>query len=190
MLPLGVSIGLTVRMGSVIGINPQKARRIATCCMAFTSLLGAIIAGMLHFFRYEITGFFTDNDKAIELALGIWPSLSYFVFLSYIMAISGAILRALGMQWRAAAIISTTLYGVTMPSVLYFAVFQQGGLLAQWNVLGACYTLLQLVLAMGYLVVDWDQHAIQVRASIAHMATGPTPDKSDRTAGETTPLLM
>ena len=190
MLPLGVGIGLSVRMGSVIGINPQKARLIAASCMAFIALIGAIIAVMLHFFRYEIIGSFTNDDTATELALGIWPTLSYYEFLIYIMGISAAILRALGMQWRAAAIISTALYCVTMPSVFYFAVFQHGGLLVQWKVLGVCYTFLQVVLAMGYVLLDWDKHAIKVRESIARMATGQMPDSSDLTAGESTPLLV
>lgn len=190
MLPLGFGIGLSIRLGTIIASNPHKARLIAAGCMGFIALLGLIVSVLLQFFRHDIIALFTDDDLATQLALSIWPLLCYYMFLIYIMGVSLAIYRALGMQWRAGAIISTSLFGVTMPLVLYFAVYRQGGLLVQWRVLAICYTFLQVALALGYLCLDWDKHAVTVRLSIARMATGPMNEVINAIASESTPLVV
>lgn len=182
MLPLGVSIGLAVRMGNVIGLDPRKARFLAAGCMAFMMVVGALVSLLLYVLRLRVIRLFTQDEGVTQLALGIWPCLCYYMFLIYIFGISLAILRSLGMQWRAAGIITTLLYGLTLPSVCYFAIYRRGGLLAQWRVLPVCYTILQIALAMGYVLLDWDQYALKIRESIARMA-------SERPHGEETPLL-
>eukprot|EP00522_Entomoneis_paludosa_P004707 CAMPEP_0172470908 /NCGR_PEP_ID=MMETSP1065-20121228/67534_1 /TAXON_ID=265537 /ORGANISM="Amphiprora paludosa, Strain CCMP125" /LENGTH=505 /DNA_ID=CAMNT_0013228977 /DNA_START=52 /DNA_END=1569 /DNA_ORIENTATION=+ len=187
MLPLGISIGLAVRMGNVIGESPRKAQKMAAWTMLLTTVVGAGVAFFLYYFRFEVIGLFTKDEEVVHLALDIWPSLSYYMFLIYIMGISLAILRALGMQWRAAAIISASLYGMTLPAVIYFAIYRGGGLAAQWMVLPLCYTVLQIALAMGYVCLDWNRHAKRIRESIARMA-GNIPGVVGG-AGEETPLL-
>ncbi|KAL7563207.1 hypothetical protein ACA910_014481 [Epithemia clementina (nom. ined.)] len=190
MLPLGVGIGLAIRMGTIIGLNPTKARMIAAGCMGFITVAGAFVSTCMHFYRNEIIALFTEDDLAKQLALSIWPLLCYYMFLIYIMGISVAILRALGMQWRAAGIISTSLFCCTLPLVLCFAVYRHGGLVIQWRVLAFCYTFLQIVLALGYLLVDWDKHAIKVRESIARMAVGKMKVITDAMPSEITPLVV
>lgn len=99
----------------------------------------------------------------LSMALDIWPSVCLFVFFDYIICISISIYLALGMQWRAAFIIAFMLYGCAVPSVIYFASWKHGGLHAQWHVLPACYALMQLALASGYIRVDWKQHSNKIR---------------------------
>ena len=186
MLPLGLSIGLSVRMGNVIATSPEKAKIMAGWCMAFVATLGSVISFTLYQERMQVIHMFTTDHDVIRLASEIWPFLCYYVFLIYIMGISLAILRALGMQWRAAGIISASLYGITLPAVAYFAIYCGGGLLALWKVLPSCYTILQVALAMGYLVLDWQSYSRRVRESIARMAAN-----SLRTVPqEETPLLV
>lgn len=183
MLPLGISIGLAVRMGNVIADDPKRAQKMASWCMILMASVGATIAILLYIFRTEVIGLFTKDDVVLQLALAIWPSLSYYMFLIYIMGISLAILRALGLQWRAAAIISGSLYGVTLPAVAYFAVYQGGGLEVQWKVLPVCYTALQIALALGYVLMDWNQHSKSIKDSIRRLAVDPP------AGGEEAPLL-
>lgn len=100
------------------------------------------------------------------MALAIWKPLCVYIFLIYIMGTSIAILRALGMQWRAAAIISAALYLCTLPLVLYFAFWQRGGLVAQWKILPFCYFFMQIALACGYSCMDWEGHAVKIRLQL------------------------
>ena len=163
MIPLGILIGLTVRMGHIIAEHPQKAKLLATYVMAFTAAMGVAAAAALYAFRHWIIRWFTNDPAVVEGALAIWSNLCYYIVLLYIFGISQAILRALGMQWRLAAIISVCLYGVTLPAVVYFAMVRGGGLPALWTVLPICYAFMQVALAMGYVTVDWTAHAAMIR---------------------------
>jgi MATE family multidrug resistance protein len=61
MLALGVSIGLSVRMGHVIANEPRRAKLMAAYCMGFMVMLGAAVGFALHFFRYEVILLFTKD---------------------------------------------------------------------------------------------------------------------------------
>jgi Na+-driven multidrug efflux pump len=166
MLPLGVSVGLAVKMGHVIGKSPSRAKLMAGGCMVFTAGLGVLVSLLLHLFRFQVIGAFTNDEDVLEMALAIWPELCYYLFLIYIFAINVATLRALGLQWRAASIIMVTLYCCTLPAVIYFAVVRGGGLIAQWKVLPVCYSFMQIALAMGYMFLNWNDHAKKIRHSL------------------------
>lgn len=162
MLPLGISVGLAVKMGHVIAKSPTRAKLMVGGCMAFTAVLGAIVSLLLHLFRFQVIGAFTNDKDVLEMALAIWPELCYYLFLIYIFGIHVAILRALDMQWRAATIIMVTLYCFTLPAVIYFAIVQGGGLIAQWKVLPVCYTFMQIALAAGYVFLNWNDYAKKI----------------------------
>lgn len=185
MIPLGILIGLTVRMGHVIVENPKHAKQMACWCMGLTAGIGAVVATLLHVFRYQIIATFTSDEEVIEGASDIWGHLCYYIFLLYIFGISQAILRALGMQWRMAAIISGFLYFFTLPAVVYFAVIRGGGLDALWTVLPIFYTILQGLLALGYVMVDWERHACTIREGIRRSAA----EAKGLQSNETTLLL-
>ena len=104
------------------------------------------------------------------MALQIWHAVCTYIFLMYIMMINFAIYRALGMQWRGAAVISASLYGFTLPLVVYFTMVKQGGLMAQWAVLPKCYTVLNVTLVLGYSCLDWNSHAAQIKKQLQRIA--------------------
>jgi Na+-driven multidrug efflux pump len=93
MLPLGISIGLTVRMGTVIAYDAQRAKLMAGWTMLLTAALGAVISFSLHFFQLAIIQLFTNDDQVILESQAIWPMLSFYVFILFIFGINGAILR-------------------------------------------------------------------------------------------------
>jgi Na+-driven multidrug efflux pump len=93
MLPLGISIGLTVRIGTVIAYDAHRAKLMAAWTMLLTAGLAAVVSLSLHFFQLPIIGLFTKDDDVIEESLVIWPNLSYYVFILYVFGINGAILR-------------------------------------------------------------------------------------------------
>lgn len=121
------------------------------------------------------------------MALQIWSPLCFYIFLIYVMGTSIAILRALGMQWRAAGIICVTLYGFTLPIVVYFTLWRGGGLVAQWHVLPICYIFMQIALICGYTCMDWGQHAAKIRMTLAKTAEDPLHHEF---LSEETPLVV
>lgn len=182
MVPLGILIGLTVRMGHLMADRPRHAKILAAHCMASTSGAGLVAALLLYRFRYAVIASFTNDALVVAGALVIWPNLCAYIVLLYVFGISQAILRALGLQWRLAAIISVCLYCFTLPAVVYFSMVRGGGLPALWTVLPISYCFMQVALAMGYVVVDWDAHAAVIRK-------GVLVDDTKRVAGENTLLL-
>jgi MATE family multidrug resistance protein len=93
MLPLGISIGLTVRIGTVIAYDAQRAKLMAGWTMLLTAALGAVISFSLHFFQLPIIRLFTTDDKVILESQAIWPMLSFYVFILFVFGINAAILR-------------------------------------------------------------------------------------------------
>jgi len=70
------------------------------------------------------------------------------------------------MQWQMAGIVIFSLWFVTLPLVLWFAVWQQGGLQVQWSILPAAYTGMQFLLAASYMTLDWKAKSKEIRESL------------------------
>mgnify|MGYP005680680015 CR=1 FL=1 len=156
MPTLGMSIGLTVRMGNVLAYDSAKAKLLASWCMFFTVIFGAILSCTLFLFRIEIAGLFTDDPEVISGCKEIWPKLCYYIFMLHVFGINSAILRALGLQWRMAVIIFCFIWLVTLPNVVYFAVHRGGGLSVVWTILPIFYTIMQFFLVGSYITSDWE----------------------------------
>jgi MATE family multidrug resistance protein len=157
MIPLGISIGLTVRMGNVLSHSVHKAKLMAAWCMAFTVVVGAVVSTLLYQFRIQIAMLFSNDEEVIQGCKDIWPKLCYYIFVLYIFGINSAILRALGMQWRMAAIIFTCLWVCMLPLIIIFAMHRGGGIDAVWNILPVFYTVMQVLLAASYMTADWSK---------------------------------
>jgi len=194
MLPLGIMVGLTVRIGHVIAFDPRRAKLMAAWSMGFIIVTGTLVASMLYVFRLEIILMFSTDDEVVRMSMHIFPDLCGYTFLIYIFGISSAIYRGLGMQWRLASIVTTLLYLFLLPAVVYFAMIKQGGLYKQWRLLPLFYTFMQVVLIFGFVTVDWDEHSRKIRdglrRSLLHSPSRKPRAKSDeKNASETSRLL-
>lgn len=163
MLPLGISIGLSVRMGAVIAHDPMRAKRMAAWTMVGTASVGASIALLLYVYRVAVIGLFTNQPEVFEECFVIWGRVCYYIAVLYVFGINGAILRALGMQWTMAGALGMVLWVATLPTVLWVSVYNGGGLTSQWTLLPVFYTILQLVLAYNYITFDWERRSEEIR---------------------------
>ena len=93
IIPLGLCIGLSVRMGNLLSINVHRAGRLAAWTMLMTIILGILVASALYNFRGTIMRLFTDDPSVIELCEAIWFRVCIYVFILYIFGIHTAILR-------------------------------------------------------------------------------------------------
>lgn len=189
MIPLGISIGLTVRMGNVISTDVKRAKKMAAWCMGFTVFLGALVALFLFQFRLAIAQLFTDDPEVIQGCQDIWPKLCYYMFMLHIFGINSAIHRALGLQWRMAAIIFVCLWLLTLPTIVFVAIYHEGGLDAVWSILPCFYTLMQILLALSYLTLDWHAISKQIRKKEKEHMRVEGHGENDSQADETTGLL-
>jgi Na+-driven multidrug efflux pump len=201
MLPLGIMIGLAVRMGYAISFDPHRAKLMAAYSTIFITAVGFLVTSLLYIFRLSIILLFTKDNEVVQGCLKIWPDVCWYIFLLYIFGISSAVYRGLGMQWRLAVIVTTSLYIFLLPTVIYFAVIKGGGLYMQWRLLPVFYTMMQVVLILGYVLVDWDAHSETIRIGLQrsileakgiHHTNGSSNvqnGNNDSEPVETTPLL-
>ena len=163
MIPLGIAIGLTVRMGNILAKDVQRAKQMAMWCMAFTVALASIISGLMLFLRIAIVQLFSSDPQVLQGCEEIWPKLCYFIWILYIFGIQSAILRALGMQWELAKIIFICLWCGALPVIWYYSVRENGGIDAVWSILPVMYTLMQVLLFLSYANADWHKISITIR---------------------------
>jgi len=87
---------------------------------------------------------------------------------------------ALGLQWRMAAIIVLLLWFCALPTVLWFASYQGGGLVTEWRILPVYYLVMQALLVAAYVRVDWSATAsrksLRLSTTSSTLMTEPTVD--------------
>jgi MATE family multidrug resistance protein len=194
MIPLGICIGLQVRMGTVLALDVPRAKKMAAWCMGFTTVLGAVVASVLYVMRVPIVLLFSKDEEVLQGCVDIWPKLCVYIFILYIFGINSAILRSLGMQWHMAAIIFATCWCGALPTIVYFAIYQGGGLDAVWSILPVWYTFMQVLLVLCYTVFcDWNKIGLAIRQEHVkrHSSAGVHLkfDAEAAVAHEGTPLL-
>ncbi|KAL3916216.1 MAG: hypothetical protein SGILL_005279, partial [Bacillariaceae sp.] len=123
---------------------------------------------------------FTNDEDVIRGCEMIWPRLCLYIFILHIFGINSAIVRALGMQWRMAAIIFLCLWFGALPALWYYGIHLGGGLDVAWNVLPASYGVMQVLLIASYATVDWKDLATASHPSEEH--PGLQPSDSDTLA--------
>jgi len=191
MIPLGIMVGLTVRLGHLIPYNVPRAKRVAAWCMGFTTLLGLGVSLLLHKFRVEIVMLFTSDEEVMQGCQDIWPKLCYYIFILYIFGINSAILRALGMQWQMAAIVFGCLWVGSLPALVIFAIHRGGEIDAVWSILPIFYTLMQFLLAYSYIREDWSRISEDIRNNILeNVEEAKLEDAKSEFANEETRLLQ
>ena len=167
MIPLGIGLGLAVRIGSVISMDPQRAKLMASWCLGFITTIAATVALGMFVLRFYIISLFTTDEEVILKCLAIWPKVCFYVTIIYIFGINSAIMRALALQWSMAAVMFACLWCATLPAVVYFGIRRAGGLDAEWTVLPIGYVVMQTILMITYSTANWDSISRDARESLA-----------------------
>lgn len=171
MIPLGLSIGTVVRIGQELPTNPQKAKRIAGWSLTLIFIMGCVIAILSFFYQDFVVGLFS-NDPAVSAACRqIWPFVCLHIILEYVFYLQAAIMRALAMQWRLAVCISSCLWGILLPVVLWLAVANGGGLKTLWVLCPVGYTAMNTVLRFSYAYIDWNEKSFEAQRKLQHCST-------------------
>jgi len=191
MIPLGISIGLTVRMGTVLATDVPRAKKMAAWCMGFTIIVGGIVSSVLYLLRVPIVLLFTNDPEVLQGCVDIWPKLCVYVFILYIFGINSAILRALGMQWHVAAIVFGICWFLALPTIVYFSIYRGGGLDAIWTILPFFYIVMQVLLVMCYMNCSWEDIGQGIREEHLKRQNSINKGETDaeKAVHEETPLL-
>lgn len=157
MIPLGLSIALSIRMGHIMSKSPKRAQALAAISVATTTLFGILLAAMFYYTRDFVVGRFTTNADVIAGCREIWPNVCIVLVLRFVYCINTGILRGLGMQWRMAGIVLLVLWFSCIPTLIHVGVYGGGGVVAIWTWLPYFYVALNVLLILCYVLPDWER---------------------------------
>ena len=123
MLPLGVSLGATTRVGNLIGAGvPRDAQRSAWIAIAMGASVMTLSATAFLLFRDEIPKIYTLDTTIIALATTILPIVAAFQIFDGTQAVACGVLRGMG-RTRPAAVFNLIGYWVLgLPLAWWFGV--------------------------------------------------------------------
>jgi len=155
MVPLGIGIGTSTRVGNLIGAG--RTSDIMRTCNAGFFMGGAAMlcfATIFVFGRFWLPGFYTPDRAIIELCAWILPIAASFQLFDGVQFVGAGILRGMG-RTRAAAIGNAVAYYVlALPLGAWFGLVQGYGLAGIWW--GLC---LGLAVIASFLVIWVRRHA-------------------------------
>lgn len=163
MLPLGISIGLSVRLGSILTYDVSKAKSLASYTMGLTMLISLLVCTGTYHYHVWIIKIFTNDEAVFDGCSKIWLKVCAHIFFLYILGINGGILRALGMQWHMAATIFIVLWCTALPFIIQMCIYQEGGLDLMWSLIPISYFILNVCLASCYITADWNAIGASIR---------------------------
>lgn len=164
MVPLGVSIGLTVRMGVLLPVDVQGAKKLAAYTMTIVLIIGVLISCMMYKYQESIISLFTDDEEVIAGCKIIWFRLCIYNVLLYMFCMSRGILSALGLQWRTAVTMIICLWFIAIPTIVYCCINRGGGFFMMWRILPWTYVFLDIALTFCYVFADWEEIGARIKS--------------------------
>lgn len=163
MIPLGLSMAVSIRIGANIAESPQRARYIALygtfggCCFSGLLIL------LLYYQRWALFGLFSTHIDVLAGCEEIWWDVCFFFFHLTIFAFATGVCTGLGLQWALGTSTVIAMFGLGLPLTFYCVVVRKGGLVALWRTTWPPYLLLNIFLFCVISRVDWDDLSLHVR---------------------------
>jgi len=163
MIPLGISIGLNVRLGVLLPVNVNGAKRLAANAMLMAIVIGIAVSALIYKKQAWIVSMFTTDEQVFQGCQKIWTKLCIYNVLLWVFCISGGILSALGLQWRTAATMFVILWCGTVPAIINYCVRNDGGFYLMWDMMPWAYVVLNVGLVLCYITADWEKIGADIR---------------------------
>ena len=160
---------MTVRMGILLPIGVKKTKLMVVRTTIFSIIVGTIISVFVYVYQTWIVSLFTTDEKVFEGCREIWLYVCLVNLFGFVFPMFIAALSALGLQWITAATMITTLWLISLPTILWFCVHGGGGLYLMWQLLPVSYTLLSIALLVCLVTADWQAIADEIRKKEPHM---------------------
>ena len=133
MLPLGISIGASTRVGNLIGAGEEgRARRAAGAALLIGGgiMLGSALT--LFFLREELPLLYAPEVAVVAAAAWVFPVAAAFQIVDGLQVVSAGILRGMGRTRIAAAANFVGYYVLALPVAWYLGLHLEFGLPGVW----------------------------------------------------------
>ena len=133
MVPLGLSMAVSMRVGNLIGArDPKAAQRAAFVGFATTAALMLCLALAFVLLRGVLPLLYTNDVEVLELAMAALPIVATFQLFDGIQVVGGAILRAMGKNRPAVVFNAIGYYGIALPLGYALSQYAGAGLAGIW----------------------------------------------------------
>jgi MATE family multidrug resistance protein len=133
MVPLGISIAVSIRVGHVIGAGQsERARPVGFSGIGFAVLLSGLFSFVFIFFSRELAGYFTMDPETLSLASSLIIVAGFFQFFDGTQVLGAGALRGCKDVRVPTAIIFTAYWVVAIPLGCLFAFGYDHGAIGIW----------------------------------------------------------
>ena len=172
-IPFALSVGVSVRVGNLLGAGLARPARSATVVSCVLSLIvGTALAIVIVALRHDWGRLFSDDPEVVAMAAAILPLNALFNLADTVQCVTAGILRGQGRQHIGGVLNLTAYYGLAIPLGLYLAFAQQWSLVGLWT--GMAVAIWVIAIAQTYAVLSCDSHQLvervqrRILASAAH----------------------
>jgi Na+-driven multidrug efflux pump len=171
MIPLGIGVALSIRLGATLSRNVKRAKQLVMGCFLVSTVLFAIMTILMYTYRNFIFQLFTTDPDVLDGCERIWWKVVVYFFVLAIFGINMGIATGLGMQWTLGIVTLVFLWIIGLPAIYYFALFRGGGLETVWTWEYRPYIFMNAVLVAAFCLADWHaiSAAIRKREGISDM---------------------
>uniref|UniRef100_A0A7N9DB64 Multidrug and toxin extrusion protein n=1 Tax=Macaca fascicularis TaxID=9541 RepID=A0A7N9DB64_MACFA len=156
MIPLGLSIGVCVRVGMALGAaDTVQAKRSAVsgvlCIVGISVLLGTVISIL----KNQLGRIFTSDEDVIALVSQVLPVYSVFHVFEAVCCVYGGVLRGTGKQAFGAAVNAITYYIIGLPLGILLTFLVRMRIMGLWLGMLACVFLATAAFVAYTARLDW-----------------------------------
>ncbi|KAI9226580.1 MAG: mate-domain-containing protein [Piptocephalis tieghemiana] len=157
MVPLGLSIAASTRIGHLLGEGrPAHAHLAAKCALLLASLLSLVNTTTLYSFRNYWGWLFNPDPQVINLVAQVIPIVAMYQMADGLSGVCGGILRGIGRQHIGAIYSLTGYYLLALPIGIWLAFPHHMGLHGLW--LGLCGALFFVALGEVHILSRTNWH--------------------------------
>jgi len=133
MLPVGVSVGGSTRVGNLLGANdPSGAGLASGVCIGAAATLSCVAACFLYLVPHSyLPSLFSTDEEVIRETSSTITLLSVYVFADGIQVALNGIIKGCGKQCITVPIVLTAYWLVGLPLAYYFSFVKHEGIMCQ-----------------------------------------------------------
>ncbi|KAJ3331259.1 hypothetical protein HDU76_003639 [Blyttiomyces sp. JEL0837] len=162
MLPLGMAISATTRIGNALGANcPNRARVAAWAAFSCGMVLALGNASMLLAIKDFWGYIWTNDDEVAKIVAGILPLGALFQISDGINAVAGGVLRGTGRQDLGGYLNLVGYYIIGLPIGLYACFVVDLKLWGLWFGLATALLLVSIVQVLIIYFTNWNDAAVE-----------------------------
>ncbi|XP_078229312.1 multidrug and toxin extrusion protein 2 [Callithrix jacchus] len=156
MIPLGLSIGVCVRVGMALGAaDTVQAKRSAVSGVLLIVGISLVLGTLISILKNQLGHIFTNDEDVIALVGQILPVYSVFHVFEALCCVYGGVLRGTGKQAFGAAVNAITYYVIGLPLGILLTFVVRMRIMGLWLGMLACVSLATAAFVVYTARLDW-----------------------------------